>query len=255
MMPHGGDAGEGMGMSTSVVRALRILELLSKTDKPMALTPIAEELDIPKSTCHAILRALASRSFVEVGEHTSYSIGLRAFEVGTAYLRSTDTVEIVTPQLVEVTRTLGVTAHFAVLEEADAVYLCKEDPPGLGLKLASSVGARLPARSTAVGKACLAWLPEGERRLHAPQPAQAGDDGTLEEELAAVRERGYSTDDGETARGVRCVASPVFSGKDPMGAIGVSYLLGSELAFESVVAEVTRAAGRASMLLGNGGRR
>ena len=55
------------------------------------------------------------------------------------------------------------TSHFAVLEGDEVIYLAKHDPPGLGLKLASSLGARLPAAVTAVGKAQLArkdWGPD-----------------------------------------------------------------------------------------------
>jgi predicted transcriptional regulator len=136
-----------MQMSTSVIRALDILELLSKADRPMPLTPIAEQLGIPKSTAHTILRDLASREFLVISEHASYSIGLKAFEIGAAHLRSLNALDVVTPQLVELTHALGVTSHYAILDAADAVYLCKEEPPGLGIKLASSVGARLPARN------------------------------------------------------------------------------------------------------------
>lgn len=237
-------------MSTSVLRALKILELLSVSDKPLPLTRIAEQLDIPKSTTHAILRALASREFLEVTEHASYSIGLRAFEVGAAHLRSNDAVDIVIPQLAEITKTLGITSHYAILDGSDAVYLCKQDPPGLGIRLASSVGARLPAHVTAVGKAALAWLPGDELAAHFPAGTDLGQDGRIPAELAEVRERGYSFDDGETASGVRCLAAPVFSPSGPPAAIGVSYMLGSTLDAGDVAVQVMNAAKRLTQLLG-----
>lgn len=241
-------------MSTSVLRALEILDLLSKADKPMPLTPIAEQLGIPKSTAHTILRALASREFLVVSEHASYSIGLKAFEIGAAHLRSVSALDIVTPQLVELTHALGVTSHYAILDATDAVYMVKEDPPGLGIKLASSVGARLPAHLTAVGKASLAWLPEGELASHLPKAAGARRGGkTLEglaEELAKVREKGFSLDDGDTAVGVRCIAAPVFNPSGPPGAIGVSYLLGSPLELSAAAAQVVLAAERSTAQLG-----
>ncbi|MFI9605025.1 IclR family transcriptional regulator C-terminal domain-containing protein [Streptomyces sp. NPDC052043] len=87
-------------------------------------------------------------------------IGLKAFEVGSAHLRRVGVTGIVAPELSRLTRALGVTSHYAILDHTDAVYLCKQDPPGLGIRLASSVGARLPSHLTAVGKACLAWLAE-----------------------------------------------------------------------------------------------
>ncbi len=84
-------------------------------------------------------------------------MGLHSFEVGAAYLRSMTPVRSVTPELQWLTESLGVTSHFAVLEDDEVIYLAKHDPPGLGLKLASSLGARLPAAVTAVGKVQLAF--------------------------------------------------------------------------------------------------
>ncbi|MFI8412000.1 IclR family transcriptional regulator [Paeniglutamicibacter gangotriensis] len=241
-------------MSTSVVRAMRILELLSGAAKPMTLTCISEELSIPKSTTHSILKALVGRGFLGIDEYQNYAVGLKAFEVGSSHLRSTNAVEVVIPQLVELTRDLGITSHYAILDGSDAVYLCKEDPPGLGLKLASSVGARLPAYTTAVGKAALAWLPEAELDRHLVAIRDAVAHGQTVDrligELGGIRALGYSSDDGETAQGVRCVAAPVRDPPGARGSIGVSYLRGSNLQDQQVIDGVIRAARRASEVLG-----
>ena len=145
-------------MSTSVVRAVRILDRLAHSQTPMTLAEIASELDIPKSTAYTILRDLASESFVTVSSPPAYSIGLKAFEVGSAHLRAFGIAGAVAPELARLTRELNITSHYAVLDGTEVLYLCKEDPPTLGIQLASSIGARLPSHLTAVGKACLAWL-------------------------------------------------------------------------------------------------
>ena len=62
------------------------------------------------------------------------------------------------PELARLTRALNITSHYAVLDGTEVLYLCKEDPPTLGIQLASAIGACLPSHLTAVGKACLAWL-------------------------------------------------------------------------------------------------
>jgi len=43
-------------MSTSVVRAARILDRLARSQTPMTLGEIASGLDIPKSTAYTILK-------------------------------------------------------------------------------------------------------------------------------------------------------------------------------------------------------
>ena len=241
-------------MSNSVIRALTILELLAASEKTLSLARISERLEIPKSTTHSILRSLTHQRFIVADATGGYSIGIKAFEVGSAFVRQGDLLTLVAPQLVRITRRLEMTSHYAVLDGPDAVYLCKEDPPQVGVQLASSLGARLPARLTAVGKACLAWLPAGKLTDHI-----RADDGSglaapsmddLESELAQIRSAGFSTDDGATARGIRCVAAPVFDLDGPCGAIGVSYLRDDDLDGELVTAAVVDAAARVTDLLG-----
>ncbi|HET8599525.1 MAG TPA: IclR family transcriptional regulator [Segeticoccus sp.] len=247
-------------MGTSVVRAMRILELLAQSEKPLPLARVTEALQIPKSTAHSILASLVQEGFVQVHEPASYAIGLKAFEVGAAHLRATGTVGVVAPELARLTRTLNITSHWAVLEGHDAVYLCKEDPPGRGVQLASSIGARLPARVTAVGKSCLAWLEPEVAATHVDLPPQ-GDptrDAALTQvnaELEHVRANGFSTDNGEAAVGITCVAAPVFDMSGPRGAIGVSFLRGTGAPFDTIVAEVKESASRATSLLGGRGTR
>ncbi len=243
-------------MSSSVTRAVRILDLVAHAEKPLSLARITEDLQIPKSTAHGILRDLAVEGYIEVVDPAGYAIGLKAFEVGVAHLRRSSTVSVVGPELVRLTRALGVTSHFAVLDGVDAVYLCKEDPPGLGVQLASSIGARLPARLTAVGKACLSWTPADQLEEHLGRPAlRRAARERLTSELDRARAEGHTFDDGETSTGIRCVAAPVFGLNGCAGAIGVSYLREGSAPMDEIVARVTATADRASTMLGGETRR
>jgi DNA-binding IclR family transcriptional regulator len=243
-----------MSRDSSVVRAARILDLLAHAEKPLPLTRVAESLGIPKSTAHSILRDLASEGFVEISERTAYVIGIKAFEVGAAHLRSVGAVGVIAPELGRLTSVLGVTSHYAVLDRTDVVYLCKEDPPGLGIQLASSIGARLPAHITAVGKASLAWLDPSKRDAHL-DPDAGADPDQLDAELARVRTQGFSVDDGAASAAIQCVAAPVFDLTGPKGAIGVSYLRGADQPIGSIADAVCAAASRATSLLGGRHRR
>jgi DNA-binding IclR family transcriptional regulator len=234
----------GQVANRSVVRALSILELLARLERPLSLAEIATELKLPKSSALSLLRALTLREFAAVDARGDYVLAVRSFETGAAYLRAMTPVRAVEGELRILTESLGVTSHFAVLDGEEVLYLAKHDPPGTGLKLASSLGARLPAGTTAVGKAQLAYRPGP----HAAWPEQ------LRAALASVRRRGYAVDEGETATGIRCVAAPVFSSTGCCGALGVSYLLHG-YPDNAEVAEAVMAAGRrASARLGGWSR-
>ena len=80
------------------------------------------------------------------------------------------------------------------------------------MRLTSGIGRRLPAFSTATGKAALASLPldELDRRLDGlttldqPNPRAHATVASLRADLDAIRERGYAIDDEETMEGVVC---------------------------------------------------
>jgi len=234
-----GEPADSAAGSRSVLRALEILDLLAATERPLGLAQIAKEFSIPKSSCLALLRALAARNFIRQDETGAYALGLRSFEVGTAYLRAVTPVGAVTPELRTLTERLGMTAHFAVLEGDEVVYLAKQDPPGTGVRLASSLGARLSAWTTAVGQAQLAWADPP------PEPARP-----TAAEFPAIRQRGYAVDEGVTAGGIQCVAAPVFSAGGCCGAIGVSYLLHGGPDVPVIAGLLVGAASRVSAQLG-----
>jgi DNA-binding IclR family transcriptional regulator len=255
--PRAGQGG-GPAINRSVTRALSILELLSQGEAAMTLGEVATRLKLPKSSTLSLLRALVAGEFCVTDEKGVYALGVHTFEVGAGYLRSMTPVRSVTPELEWLTEVLGMTSHFAVLDGDEVIYLAKHDPPGLGLKLASSLGARLPAAVTAVGKAQLSYRGGGPEVL---ATLSTGDDGRapaggteLGLELERVRKRGYAVDEGQTAVGIRCVAAPLFNDGGCCGAVGVSYLMGGGPAALAVVAQaVMEAAGRASGRLGGRG--
>ncbi len=228
-------------LNRSVVRALLMLEVLSRSAEPMTLAALTRALQIPKSSAHGILSALLAEQYAEGCPGSRYRIGVRAFEVGTAFARQIDQSGAAEPELARLTSDLGVTSHFAVLHGDEVVYIAKKDPPRHVVQLASALGARLPASRTAVGKAQLAHVTDG----FAPV-----DDPRLRLELEDIRLRGFAVDEGQTASGVRCIAAPVFGLSGCLGAIGVSAWLDPEADVDGLAEQVLEAAGRVSTSLG-----
>ena len=226
--------------SRSVLRAVDILELLASEQRSLGLAQIANDLDIPKTSCLVLLRALDTRGFVKRNEEGLYGLGLRSFEVGAAYLRDVTPVSATAGALVALAQQLVMTSHFAVLVGDDVVYLAKQDPPGNGVRLASSLGARLPAWSTAVGRAQLAF---SKSHGHTPTEEEVM-------KLEEVRRLGYAVDDGGSAIGICCVAAPVFGVNGCCGAMGVSYLSQGGPDVSTVAPLIVASARRASLDLG-----
>jgi len=234
------NSGGSKAGSRSVLRAVDILELLASEQRLLGLAQIANDLGIPKTSCLVLLRALDTRGFVKRNEDGLYGLGLRSFEVGAAYLRDVTPVSATAGALVALAQQLEMTSHFAVLVEDDVVYLAKQDPPGSGVRLASSLGARLPAWTTAVGRAQLAF---SSSHGHTPTEEEAM-------KLEEVRRLGYAVDNGGTAIGICCVAAPVFGVNGCCGAMGVSYLSQGGPDVSTVAPLLVASARRSSLDLG-----
>ena len=225
----------------SVDRAVSLLRLLAERGG-LGLGEIARTLAVPKSSAADVLRALVARDFVTQDPEGRYRLGLGTFEIGAAYLRAMTPVASVEPELKALTSELSATSHFAVLDGNEVVYLAKHDPPLRGLELASALGARLPAATTAVGKAQLAFVSarDAEERFGSSRFV----------EFARIRALGYALDEGGTAPGVTCAAAPVFSPNGCCGAIGVSTLVHGEPTREAIIDAVVAAAANATLRLG-----
>jgi DNA-binding IclR family transcriptional regulator len=109
------------------------------------------------------------------------------------------------------------------------MYVARIDGPK-SARMYTPIGRRAPAHATALGKAILAFLPDGEvdrifdrRGLVACTPNTITEPAALREELRRTRGRGYAVDQEEFIQGIRCVAVPVRgeSGKIE-GALSVS---------------------------------
>jgi DNA-binding IclR family transcriptional regulator len=215
----------------SAQRALMVLELLTRSEWPLSFAEIGAELEYPRSSLFGLLKTLQDRHWVALDEQTRrYSLGIRTMEAGNAYLRSIDLVQLAQPQMVQVRDGIEETVQLSVLDGRFNVYLGKVEGKQ-SLRLASEIGRRLEAHTTALGKMMLAGLSDDELNrlfagieLEAFTPYTITDFDQLKLELIRTRQRGYATDDEEHTRGVRCVALPIRNDRGQMVAgLSVSF--------------------------------
>jgi DNA-binding IclR family transcriptional regulator len=208
-------AGDGLladadSLAPAVTRAAAILDVLAENGNVAAgPSELARRLGLPKSSIANICGALADAGLVRrVG--TGFALGRRLAELGGAYLAAVDMVQ----EFYEAARGLPVgseeTVQLAILDGLEMTYLARHDGRQ-PVRLTSQIGRRLPATSTATGKAALASLDprELQRRLDGHDlsggtaKAHRSIDALLAD-LDAVRDRGYAIDDEETMEGVVC---------------------------------------------------
>jgi DNA-binding IclR family transcriptional regulator len=205
--------------SVSVLdRVTAVLEAFGG-DEDLGVSEIARRANLPKSTVSRIVTDLVRQRYLD-REGTRLHLGLRLFELGQAVERPRRLRRLAQPVIIRLRDLTGESVRLAVLDGEDVVLIAAvagED----ARRHPANIGVRLPAHSTALGKAILA---------HHPVESMARLPSSLDREFAEVRRTGVACDTDE-ATGVAHVASAIFvPGSPPVGAIAVA---GSSLAVDA----------------------
>ena len=147
----------------SALRVLEILEFFARTTTRAALTRISAELDMPKSSCHALMETLRNRGYVYwLGKDQGYYPTRRWRDLGEAITKHDPILSLASPVLHEISDLTGETAIIAKQEGTTVLYL-EVVEPNRTLRFTAYAGQIKPMHSAASGRALLALLPPDER--------------------------------------------------------------------------------------------
>lgn len=205
-------------MAAGAAETASLLSLLARRGTPQPGASLARELGLPRSTTYRMLAALRDAGFVtHDAESRRWGLGVAAYELGSAYTRQAPLQRVALAAVRRLVDDTGHNAHLATLHGRDVLYVIEERAPGRPV-LVTDVGVRLPATLTASGLAMLAHLPAAQvRALYPTREHFVVRDGggptsltALRSELAQVRRRGHSFEDGSVTAGLASVAACVF---------------------------------------------
>ncbi|MFE9786460.1 IclR family transcriptional regulator [Nocardia salmonicida] len=217
----------GTPPTSMIERMTLILDAFDSATPTLTLLGLAERTGLPRSTVHRILDQMIRLRWLA---HTpgGYRLGLRVLELGGLAAEQNELREVVGPLLYELSQRTGLVGHLAVLDGREVLFLDRSGGRG-GVIIPTRVGGRLPAHSTAVGKALLATLEPGiaEASLRGNAVARTArtivDRAELHRELARIRNRqGVAVDTEESLPGVGCVAVPIRGRSVAVAAISLS---------------------------------
>jgi IclR family transcriptional regulator, pca regulon regulatory protein len=138
-------------------------------------------------------------------------------ELGYAYLSSLSLPELAQPHMEALVAQVNESCSISVLDDTEIVYVARV-PTRRIMSITLSVGTRLPAFVTSMGRVLLAGLPDDELEerlarieLVALTPRTVTDKHALRRILAGVRRQGYAAVDQELEEGLRSLAVPIRS--------------------------------------------
>lgn len=213
-------------MSTTVEKALKVLELMSAHGAPMRLADLSRELGMNKSTTYRLLEKMGQLGYVRQGDDSRYMLTTRMWAIGVRAFRNFDLRAWAEKHLEDLARETGETAVLAVPEGAEVVIIDKRESVQ-AVKTMSPLGSRSPVHVSSLGKALLMVdadriLP-GIKRLSKHTPRTIATLPALRAEIERARAAGLAEGFDEFTEGVSGVSAPV-QGVDGglLGAIGVT---------------------------------
>ncbi|MEE8735810.1 IclR family transcriptional regulator [Bifidobacterium subtile] len=233
------DSPHAHGVTPAAERTLDILEFIATHGETRAAM-LAQTLDIPRSSVYQLLDVLERHGFVTcLKDRHTYGIGLKTFEMGSAYSRQHRVSRIAHPVLARLVDDTGENGHLAVLHGSQIVYVLEERAAGRP-PLVSGVGVRLPSHLTASGRAMLAGLSQAQVDALYPNRAAFVDrtgvgpksPRDLRALLNAIRLTGFAEEHGDVTPGFDSYAVAVrdYNGY-PIAGLALTFVsnaLGSE---------------------------
>ncbi|MEV6333585.1 IclR family transcriptional regulator [Nocardia vinacea] len=239
-----------------IERMTLILDAFDGSTPTLTLLGLAERTGLPRSTVHRILDQMIRLRWLAHAPG-GYRLGLRPLELGGLAADHNEIRDVVSPLLHELCQRTGMVGHLGVLDGREVLYLDKAGGRYTA-SIPTRLGGRMPAHSTALGKAMLASLEpsiiETSFRDRLPQltPRTICDRAELHRELTRIRHRqGISVDIEESVTGISCVAVPIRGRGAAIGAISLSGQVGGDRTaldtarLARVLVEVAHEAGRA----------
>ena len=212
--------------STSLTKALGLLEATAGHPDGRSLGDLAAEVGMPKPTAHRILKTLTSLGYLERPASGVYRQSPQVQRlVSDAAVRRL--IDAAARPLRELHAKTHETVNLGILRHDRVIYL---DVLECTLPL-RRVATRTsdPFHTTALGRAIAARLPADRRsrllaraRLERRTAATIADRRRLVAEIERAAKQGYAIEENETDVGVACIGAAICAGDEVAGAISVS---------------------------------
>lgn len=214
-------------MNNTLLKGLRVIELLARTRGGMGVTDIARALALPKSNAHRLLQALVEQRYVIRHEAGTYGISIKLWELGSSALAGFDLRRHAESRMDALMEQTGESVHLSVLDQKEVVYVHKVESLN-PVRAYSQIGGRVAAHCVATGKAMIAfksdqWLRAMSQDLERATGRTIVDAERFMTEMRAIRRRGYAVNRGEWREAVSGVAAPIMDATgNVIAALGVS---------------------------------
>ena len=198
----------------SLERGLSVLRCFSAEHPALTLSEVARLTGLTRATARRLLLTFERLGYMR-NDGRLFELTPLVLDLGYAYISSCKLPDLVQPDMEALSERCNESVSASVLDGHEIVYIARV-PTKRIMTVSLSLGSRLPAAITSMGRVLLADLPDDE--LHArlvamPVEKRAENTETDPARLLAlirqVRAQGWALVDQELEDGVRSVAAPL----------------------------------------------
>lgn len=213
----------------SVEKAFRLLEAIASSDVDMTLSEIAAASGLDPGTTHRMLNTMMSAGYVARSDPRHFTLTLKVLDLGFRAIGRRDIRALTRPILRTLVDEMSEAASLAVLDGGDVLYVERMRSGITRLGVDIRVGTLIPAASSIIGWAILAFLPDSDRNRVLRQPSRQRDFQEvvaaldLDKELAVVRKQGFALSNSRISTAPMVLAVPVLDRDGyPIAALSVA---------------------------------
>ena len=213
----------------SLAKAFKVLETIASADMDMTLSETAATAGLDPGTTHRMLNTLVDLGYISRGDDKRFSLTLKVLDLGFRAIGRRDMRVIARPILRSLVGEVSEAASLGVLSGSDILYVERMRAGITRLGVDIRIGTLIPAATSVIGWAILAFLPKDERdRVLAMESRQRDfpslkDRDRLRAELVQTRKQGYALSGSHVTSGLEVLAVPVCDQDGyPIAAISVA---------------------------------
>ncbi len=200
--------------SRSLAKGIQILEFMAGSSTPATLKDISDRIELGKASSLRLIKTLLVMGYLERDDSDNYSLG-RDWPSPRQQQRLRAVRETAMPCLAELNAELGETVALAFLFE-DVIRVIEVIESTHHIRMSNYKGGILQPYASSLGKSITAHQgPEVAQRLlytygiFSLTPNTLTDFRAIQDEFAAVRQRGFAWDREETVPGGTCIGAPI----------------------------------------------
>jgi IclR family transcriptional regulator, pca regulon regulatory protein len=200
----------------ALAKGLAMLEAFSEERPFMGVGELARALGWNKPSALRMAQTLVDIGYLDRQADLRYRLSPKVLDLGHTFLKVLSLPAVAEPFLQDAVRRTGESISLAILDGADALYVSRIATTPRIWYAHVSVGSRLPAHATSLGKALLADADAATLlKVLGPPPWAAITEKTITgmdamlADLARVRETSVAVSDEELELGMRSIGTPI----------------------------------------------